>query len=73
MDELTILKIDLRGLVISYKLQMTIGRLEKDYIKMSGKPIPFTEQGFNSLENFLKSMTDTLQVFFFFFCAAGNY
>lgn len=62
MDELTVIKVDLRALVISCPNGMTIQRLERDYREMVGKSIPFTKLGFNKLEQFLKSLTDTLTV-----------
>lgn len=62
MDELTLIKVDLRGLIISCPSGMTIKRLERDYIEMMGKSIPFTKLGYNRLEHFLKSLTDTLTV-----------
>lgn len=62
MDELSSIKVNLRGLVISSPKGMTIQNLERDYSQMIGKSIPFAKLGYNKLEQFLRSLTDTLTV-----------
>lgn len=62
MDELSTIKMDLRGVLISCPQGMTIGKLSRDYVELVGKQIPFTKMGFNKLEDFLRSLKDTLVV-----------
>lgn len=64
MDELSIIKVDLRGVLISCPQGMTIQRLERDYRELVGNSIPFSRMGFNRCEHFLRSLTDTLTVIF---------
>lgn len=62
MDDLSTVKVDLRAIAISCQTGMTIQKLQRDYTAMVGSPIPFTKLGFNKLESFLYSLTDTLTV-----------
>lgn len=62
MDQITNVKINLRGLLISCPSGMTIQALETDYKEFIGIPIPFHHFGFNRLDLFLKSLNDTLTV-----------
>lgn len=66
MDKLSTVKCFLRGLTIPFPNGITIKQLDRDYIDMIGeKSIPFTKLGFNRLEDFLKSLPDTLTVNYF--------
>ncbi|CAH1998114.1 unnamed protein product [Acanthoscelides obtectus] len=50
------------SVLISTPLTMTINQLSKDYRNMVGEEIPYDKLGYNSMENFLKSISDTVQV-----------
>ena len=56
------LKTVLRGLLISTKRAMTLNDLSRDFKNQEGYDIPFRKFGFNSLLDFLNSITDTVQV-----------
>lgn len=62
MDPLKELKIILKSLLISCPNKMSIHELDKDYRISEGGGIPFRIHGFDSLEGFLKSLTDTVKV-----------
>lgn len=67
MEDLKSIKINLRGLVITSSTTMTIEKLNEDYKEMMGNNIPFVKLGFETLEDFLCSLTDTFLVNFFLF------
>lgn len=67
MEDLKSIKINLRGLVITSNSEMTIDKLNEDYKEMMGDNIPFVKLGFETLEDFLISLTDTFLVNHFFF------
>lgn len=43
-------------------MRSTIAQLCKDFREIEGRPMPFREIGFNSVEDFLRSIPDTVQV-----------
>lgn len=67
MEDLKSIKINLRGLVITSNSEITIDKLNEDYKEMMGDNIPFVKLGFETLEDFLISLTDTFLVNHFFF------
>nr|CAI5868623.1 unnamed protein product [Callosobruchus analis] len=50
------------GLLTSSPLTITISQLNRDYKNIIGEEIPYHKLGYNSLEHFLKSVPDTVQV-----------
>lgn len=56
------IKATLRSLINSKNRGMTLSDLERDYMNMEGRQIPFVELGYTRLETFLGSLTDTLVV-----------
>lgn len=62
--ELNDLKIVLKSLVLSCPERVTIHRLNTDYRKSEGDDIPYEKHGAETLEIFLKTITDTLRVHF---------
>ncbi|XP_037916613.1 tudor domain-containing protein 5-like isoform X2 [Hermetia illucens] len=52
----------LKSLIISCPHGMTVERLNRDYREMEGRPIPYSQLGYNKLETFLRAITDTLIV-----------
>ncbi|CAH2015142.1 unnamed protein product [Acanthoscelides obtectus] len=50
------------SVLTSSPLTMTINQLSKDYRNMLGEEIPYHKLGYNSMEHFLKSISDTVQV-----------
>lgn len=63
MEDLKSIKINLRGLVITNP-DITIDQLDEEYKEMIGNSIPFVEMGFETLYEFLTSLTDTFLVFY---------
>lgn len=56
-------KREIRCVLISSSLQMTVKNLGDDYLDITGSTIPYTKLGFKTLLGFLKSIPDVLQVF----------
>ncbi|KAK9880650.1 hypothetical protein WA026_011889 [Henosepilachna vigintioctopunctata] len=52
----------LRSLLVSSALKVTVCSLKKDYYDVEGRDIPFKELGYNSLQHFLHSIPDVLQI-----------
>ncbi|KAG5877268.1 hypothetical protein JTB14_009764 [Gonioctena quinquepunctata] len=52
----------IKSLLTSTPSAMTIQQLSKDYRNLIGEPIPYQRLGFNSLEHFLRSITDTVRL-----------
>ncbi|KAJ8955011.1 hypothetical protein NQ318_000443 [Aromia moschata] len=50
------------SLLTSTPLVVTMQQLNKDYMNTIGEPIPYQKLGYNSLEHFLRSINDTVQV-----------
>ncbi|XP_018575854.1 uncharacterized protein LOC108914515, partial [Anoplophora glabripennis] len=50
------------SLLTSTPLVVTIQQLSKDYKNTIGEPVPYQKLGYNSLEHFLRSIPDTVQV-----------
>ncbi|CAH1998087.1 unnamed protein product [Acanthoscelides obtectus] len=50
------------SVLTSTTFTMTINQLSKDYRNMVGEEIPYYKLGYNSMESFLKSISDTVQV-----------
>lgn len=63
MDDLKSIKINLRGMVITNP-EITIEKLNEEYKEMIGTSIPFAKLGFDTFEEFLGSLKDTLLVNF---------
>ncbi|XP_074026305.1 uncharacterized protein [Leptinotarsa decemlineata] len=55
-------KKNIRSILISAGLLMTMRELEKDYIEFINEPIPYRKHGFSHVEQFLRSMPDTVEV-----------
>lgn len=72
MEDLKSIKINLRGLVITSSSAMTIEKLNEDYKEMMGNNIPFVKLGFETLEEFVCSLTDTFLVNSIFCCCFLN-
>lgn len=58
----------LRSLTISAPSSLTIDQLKKEYYNMEGRTIPFGLLGYGSLENFLRSLQDTIKVRIYYLC-----
>lgn len=52
----------LKSLVLSSTDKMTIDQLNRDYRDVEGEFIPYRRLGFVNMEQFLRSLTDTLRV-----------
>ncbi|XP_074026238.1 uncharacterized protein [Leptinotarsa decemlineata] len=55
-------KKNIRSILTSAGLSMTMRELAKDYVEFINGPIPFRKHGFSNLEQFLRSMPDTVKV-----------
>lgn len=51
------------SLLTSTPLLITMQELDKDYRNTIGEAIPYQKLGYNSLEHFLRSIPDTVQVY----------
>lgn len=62
--ELAMVKIVLKGLIISVPsaIGIPVNTLLNDYREMEGRAVPFANFGYRTALDFLKSLTDTLQV-----------
>ncbi|KNC29642.1 hypothetical protein FF38_08672 [Lucilia cuprina] len=60
---LTEVKAILKSLVLSSPDKITIEQLNRDYRDVEGQIIPFRRLGYGNLEEFLRSIPDTLRVF----------
>jgi hypothetical protein len=56
------LKTLLRGLLISSPHAMTVDQLWRDYRKQEGHDVPFRKLGYNTFEEYLNSVPDTVLV-----------
>lgn len=61
-SKLTEVKAILKSLVLSSTEKITIDRLNRDYRDVEGEFIPFRRLGYGNLEQFLRSIPDTLMV-----------
>lgn len=52
----------IRSLLLSTSEKVTIQQLDYDYRQMEGKHIPYSDLGFARLDQFLMSLTDTVEV-----------
>lgn len=52
----------LRSLVVSAPQEITTPQLAADYESLEGQCIPFVQLGYQRLEHFLESISDTLLV-----------
>jgi hypothetical protein len=50
------------GLLTSNPLRSTVAQLCCDFVEIVGYKIPFQSLGFNSVEDYLRSIPDTVQV-----------
>ncbi|XP_074026312.1 uncharacterized protein [Leptinotarsa decemlineata] len=55
-------KKNIRSILTSAGLSMTMRELEKDYVEFINESIPYRKHGFSHLEQFLRSMPDTVEV-----------
>lgn len=65
----------LRSLINSKNRELTVTDLSMDYRNLEGVPIPFVQLGYKRLDDFLRSLTDTLIVSSFYMftrCALRN-
>lgn len=56
------MKVIIKSLVLSYPESITIQQLNRDYKETEGEDIPFHRVGFDTLEDFLHSLPDTIKV-----------
>lgn len=54
----------IRSILISSPLEMNISKLNRDYNEEIGERIPYQKFGYGSLEQFLRSMPDVLEVIY---------
>ncbi|XP_074026307.1 uncharacterized protein [Leptinotarsa decemlineata] len=55
-------KKNIRSILTSAGLSMTIRELARDYVEFINESIPYRKHGFSHLEQFLRSMPDTVEV-----------
>uniref|UniRef100_A0A1B0GC26 HTH OST-type domain-containing protein n=1 Tax=Glossina morsitans morsitans TaxID=37546 RepID=A0A1B0GC26_GLOMM len=56
------MKVIIKSLVLSYPESITIQQLNRDYKETEGEDIPFHRVGFDTLEDFLHSLPDTIKI-----------
>uniref|UniRef100_A0A1A9ZPC7 HTH OST-type domain-containing protein n=1 Tax=Glossina pallidipes TaxID=7398 RepID=A0A1A9ZPC7_GLOPL len=56
------MKVIIKSLVLSYPENITIQQLNRDYKETEGEDIPFHRVGFDTLEDFIHSLRDTIKV-----------
>uniref|UniRef100_A0A6G3MH30 Tudor domain-containing protein 5 (Trinotate prediction) n=1 Tax=Henneguya salminicola TaxID=69463 RepID=A0A6G3MH30_HENSL len=59
------IKHDLRNILVSNKIAMTVNELTYKFKKMTGKPIPFELLGYPDIECFLMDLPDVLNTIWF--------
>uniref|UniRef100_A0A1A9USZ6 HTH OST-type domain-containing protein n=1 Tax=Glossina austeni TaxID=7395 RepID=A0A1A9USZ6_GLOAU len=63
MDILSNVKIVIKALIISSPKEVTIDDLRNDFRLMEGKDIPFKQLGYDTVEDLLHALSDTVEVF----------
>lgn len=61
--ELPEVKMILKSLLTSTSKEMNLQELNNDYKKLEGRPIPFRDLGFDSLEHLIRSISDSVEIF----------
>ena len=55
-------KKEIRSLLLSAPLGLTIVELKRDFSEFIGKPLPWKELGYSSAEDFVQDIPDTVKV-----------
>uniref|UniRef100_A0A1B0BNU8 HTH OST-type domain-containing protein n=1 Tax=Glossina palpalis gambiensis TaxID=67801 RepID=A0A1B0BNU8_9MUSC len=63
VDSLSSVKQIIRALIISSPEEITLDKLRRDFRRMEGKHIPFGRLGYDTLEELLHALSDTVEVF----------
>uniref|UniRef100_A0A1A9Z6C3 HTH OST-type domain-containing protein n=1 Tax=Glossina pallidipes TaxID=7398 RepID=A0A1A9Z6C3_GLOPL len=63
VDSLSNVKSIIKALIISSPDELTLEKLRNDFRCMEGKDVPFNRLGYDTLEDLLHALSDTVQVF----------